>query len=57
MFGSLFFEEFGRDDYPRGPEARVDVEAGVYLIKVYSADNQGMYSLAVGEQESFPPGR
>jgi hypothetical protein len=50
-----FFEDFARDNYFKGPELRAKVSAGIYLIKVSSSDNQGRYSLAVGEAESFPP--
>ena len=49
-----FYEEFGGDSYLEGPEARLNVSAGTYLIKVYNSDNKGKYSLAVGEIESFP---
>jgi tryptophan-rich sensory protein len=49
-----FYEEFGGDSYLEGPEARLNVSAGSYLIKVYNSDNKGKYSLAVGEIESFP---
>ena len=50
-----FFEEFARDDYFMGPEIEENVPAGVYLIKVSSPDNQGKYSLAIGQKEEFPP--
>ena len=50
-----FFESFARDNYFKGPELRAKALAGTYLIKVSSSDNQGRYSLAVGETESFPP--
>jgi hypothetical protein len=49
-----FYEEFGGDSYLEGPEARLNVSAGTYIIKVYNSDNKGKYSLAVGEIESFP---
>jgi hypothetical protein len=52
----IFYEEFGQDYYVQGPETRLNVSAGTYRIKVYSSDNTGRYSLAVGEEESFPPG-
>lgn len=51
-----FFEPAGNDDYLSGPEQRMRVEAGMYEIIVSSPDNEGAYSLAVGEIESFPPG-
>jgi len=50
-----YFEEFGGDQYLEGPEARKNVTAGTYYIKVFNNDNQGKYSLAVGEIEAFPP--
>jgi hypothetical protein len=50
----LFYEPFGRDNYLQGPEARKEVDAGVYYINVSSTNNQGKYSLAIGEVESFP---
>jgi len=49
-----YFEEFGGDYYLKGPEARADLTAGTYYIKIYNNDNQGKYSIAVGEIESFP---
>ena len=49
-----FFEEFARDNYLRGPEFEQMVPAGRYYLKVYNRDNQGKYSLAVGDIESFP---
>ena len=51
---TLFFEEFARDDYYKGPEIKAQTKAGVYLIKVSSPDNMSRYSLAIGEKESFP---
>ncbi len=51
-----FFEEFARDNYFRGSEYKQAVKAGSYLIKVSSPNNQGRYSLAIGEKEAFPPG-
>ncbi|GAB4315152.1 MAG: hypothetical protein Kow0019_15270 [Methanobacteriaceae archaeon] len=50
-----YFEEFGGDNYLKGPEARKNVTSGTYYIKVFNNDNQGKYSLAVGEIETFPP--
>ena len=49
-----FYEPFGQDSYLMGPEARANVSAGNYKIKVFSQDNKGKYSLAVGELEAFP---
>ncbi len=51
-----FYEPFGGDDYWQGPEMRQNVPAGKYIIRVFSdPGNQGKYSLAIGEIESFPP--
>lgn len=50
-----FFEPFGQDFYLQGPEARMNVSQGLYYIKVFNSNNTGRYSLAVGEEESFPP--
>jgi hypothetical protein len=61
-----FFEEFAGDHYLWGPEFTTDdsqkgvalkgriVGAGTYLITVFSPDNRGKYSLAVGDREEFP---
>lgn len=49
-----YFEEFGGDYYLKGPESTKNVPAGTYTIKVFNANNQGKYSLAVGKIESFP---
>jgi hypothetical protein len=49
-----YFEEFGGDYYLKGPEIRADLTAGTYYIKVYNGKNEGKYSIAVGEIESFP---
>ncbi|MCJ7816850.1 MAG: hypothetical protein MUP55_03245, partial [Candidatus Aenigmarchaeota archaeon] len=51
-----FYEEFGGDWYLQGPEARENLTNVTYYIKVSSPSNQGKYSLAIGEEESFPPG-
>jgi len=48
-----FFEEFGHDTYWQGPEYKVRADAGVYTIRVTSAENDSKYSLAVGEIETF----
>ena len=50
-----FYEPYGGDNYIMGPDARAAVSEGTYRIKVYSPENQGRYSLAIGEIESFPP--
>jgi hypothetical protein len=49
-----YFEEFGGDYYLKGPEVKYDLNAGTYYIKIFNAKNQGKYSIAVGEIESFP---
>lgn len=49
-----YFEEFGGDYYLKGPEATRNVPAGTYNIKVFNANNQGKYSLAIGKIEAFP---
>jgi hypothetical protein len=61
-----FFEEFAKDHYLWGPEFTADtslkgvtpkgrmVAAGTYVITVFSPENRGKYSLAVGDQEEFP---
>jgi hypothetical protein len=49
-----YFEEFGGDNYLKSPEARANLPAGTYYIKVFNTDNQGKYNIAVGEIEAFP---
>lgn len=61
-----FYEEFAKDNYFWGPEYQDDnskrgvslkgrlVPNGDYRIKVYSPNNQGKYSMAVGDIEAFP---
>lgn len=48
-----FFEEFGRDNYLKGPESSAKVPVGQYEVKVWSASNDSKYSLAIGEIEAF----
>lgn len=62
-----FYEEFGQDNYFWGPEFKADdsqkglelkgknVQAGTYIVKVFSPSNQGKYSLAIGDIEDFSP--
>jgi hypothetical protein len=50
------YEPFGGDWYLQGPESRENLTNVTYYIKVSSPSNQGKYSLAIGEEESFPPG-
>lgn len=55
-----FYEKHGGDWYMSGPEYGAGfrsthvLPAGVYTVRVYSADNRGKYSLAVGDVEHFP---
>lgn len=51
---SPYFEEFGGDNYLKGPEVREQLQPGTYYIKVYNAENNGKYVIAIGEIESFP---
>ena len=53
---TLFYEEFGGDNYWKGPEFEKNVSAGIYTIEVTNPGNEGRYSLAVGKIESFPLG-
>jgi hypothetical protein len=49
-----FHENFADDNYLKGPETYTNVGPGIYTIKVYNKNNQGNYSLAIGNRESFP---
>lgn len=48
-----FHEEFANDNYFTGPEEKVNLKTGEYLIVVSSPNNLGKYVLVVGEKESF----
>ena len=58
-----WYEPYARDNYWKGPEIGTNTNkefktsfplaAGTYYIKVYNKNNQGHYSLAVGEAEFF----
>ncbi len=48
-----FYEEFGADNYYKGPEFRQQVPAGDYEIRVSSRRNDSRDALAVGEIEAF----
>jgi len=48
-----FYEPYGRDHYYMGPEYEKDVGAGEYTVRVFSPDNEGNYSLAIGTIEKF----
>lgn len=48
------FDEFGRQNYLKGPEFRRLVPAGTYLIRVSAPGNDRVFGLATGERvESF----
>ncbi len=49
-----YFEEFGGDNYLKGPEDTINLPAGTYYIKVFNQENQGKYVIAIGDVESFP---
>lgn len=55
----IFYEDYGKEYYMAGPEygnnftSTHNVSAGVYTIKVFNYNNQGRYSLAIGDVESF----
>lgn len=51
-----FYEEFGGDNYLKGPEYKDNVPAGTYDIEVSNLENSGKYVLAVGEKEEFGVG-
>ncbi len=60
---TAWYEPYARDWYWKGPEIGVDsgkefqtsftIGAGTYYIKVFNENNDGNYSLAVGEAEFF----
>ena len=50
-----FYEPFAGDSYWKGPDKKMDLEAGTYKIEVSNPENKGKYSLVIGEKESFPP--
>lgn len=49
-----YFEEFGGDYYLKGPEVSEELPSGSYYIKIFNAENQGKYNIAIGDIESFP---
>lgn len=51
-----FYEKFASDKYFKGPELRMTLGSGKYLIKVFNSINQGKYVLAIGDKEKFPLG-
>lgn len=48
-----YFEQFGADNYLRGPELRKEMDAGEYAIVITGEGNTGAYAMALGERESF----
>ena len=60
---NAWYEPYARDYYWKGPEIGTDtntefktsllLSGGNYFIKVYNKNNQGHYSLAIGEAEFF----
>ena len=48
-----FYEPFGRDYYFKGPEFEKTLPAGDYKITVFSYENRGKYTLAIGKEEKF----
>ena len=51
-----FYEEYAGDDYFRAEEYVKEDAVGTYEVRVWSTNDQGAYSLAIGEKEEFPPG-
>jgi len=51
-----YHEEFANDDYFRAEEFIKEDAVGSYEVRVWSTNDQGPYSLAIGEKEEFPPG-
>lgn len=51
-----YYEEFGGDNYFKGPEMEKQHDAGTYELRVFNPDNQGKYVLAIGKTESFSLG-
>lgn len=49
-----YFEEFGGDNYLKGPEVTEQLPAGTYYVKVFNSENKGKYTIAIGDIESFP---
>ena len=55
-FTEKFYEEFGGDNYWKGPEIKRNFPKGDYTIEVSSQSTRGRYVLAVGDIEAFPAG-
>jgi hypothetical protein len=49
-----WFEEFAGDWYWQGPELKMQLPPGRYVIIVQNPTRSGKYVLAIGEDESFP---
>lgn len=51
-----FYEDYGKDDYLKGPEFRTTLPGGQYAVEVVgTSKNVGRYVLAVGETERWTP--
>jgi len=48
-----YYERFSRDYYMKGPETEKNFSAGEYKIEIYSLDNLGKYTLAIGNTEIY----
>jgi len=49
----VYFEKFAGNKYYKGPAAVINLEQGSYLLKIYSSDNQGKYTLMLGQEGNF----
>jgi hypothetical protein len=47
-----YVDTFSNDHYYQGPSADLNLEAGNYVIEVFSADNNGKYALIVGNDNN-----
>lgn len=50
-----YYEELTANEYWQGPELTQTLEAGDYMVRVYSDDNAGKYVFAVGQEYEFTP--
>ena len=50
-----YYEEAAGDDYFRAEEFVKEGAVGSYEVRVWSTNDTGAYSLAIGEKEEFPP--
>jgi len=48
-----FYEPFGGDNYYKGPEYSSQLTGGKYSIEIFSQNNYGPYSIAIGQTEHF----